>query len=65
MPTGKKTNKKIDNIDKQMPKKSKPKKKSKFMYKKRINDLAVLELKTDVQLSPKVNIRDNVRGAFK
>ena len=57
MPTEKKTNKKIDNVDKQLPKKSKPKKKSKFMYKKRINDAAVLELKTDVQLSPKVKIR--------
>ena len=28
--------------------------------KKRINDAAVLELKTDVKLSPKVKIRENV-----
>ena len=30
------------------------------LWKKRINDAAVLELKTDVKLSPKVKIRENV-----
>ena len=29
------------------------------LWKKKINDAAVLELKTDVQLSPKVKIREN------
>ena len=30
-----------------------------MLWKKKINDVAVLELKTDVQLSPKVKIREN------
>ena len=54
----KKTKKKIDNVDNKLPKKSKPKKK--FRFKKRIKDLAVLELKKDVKLSPKVKISANV-----
>ena len=33
----------------------------KTLAEKKIKDAAVFELKTDVQLSPKVNIRDNVR----
>ena len=54
----KKTKKKIDKVDDKLPKKSKPKKK--FRFKKRIKDLAVLELKKDVKLSPKVKISANV-----